>query len=63
MYVNGIALGVLELKRSTVSVSEGVRQSIGSQHLDFIRPFYATVQLAHGGQRVGRAALRGYRCA
>ena len=28
IYVNGIALGVLELKRSTVSVSEGIRQTI-----------------------------------
>ncbi len=27
IYVNGIALGVLELKRSTVSVSEGIRQN------------------------------------
>lgn len=27
LYVNGIALGVLELKRSTVAVSEGIRQS------------------------------------
>ena len=26
LYVNGIALGVLELKRSTVSVTEGIRQ-------------------------------------
>ena len=28
LYVNGIALGVLELKRSTVSVGDGIRQSI-----------------------------------
>src|SRR5206468_5982716 len=28
LYVNGIALGVLELKRSTVSVSEGIRQNL-----------------------------------
>jgi hypothetical protein len=27
LYVNGIALGVLELKRSTVSVAEGIRLS------------------------------------
>ena len=29
LYVNGIALGVLELKRSTVSVAEGIRQNLG----------------------------------
>jgi type I restriction enzyme R subunit len=28
LYVNGIALGVLELKRSTVSVSEDIRQNL-----------------------------------
>ena len=45
LYVNGIALGVLELKRSTVSVAEGIRQHLDSQKKEFIRPFYTTVQL------------------
>ena len=45
LYVNGIALGVLELKRSTVSVTEGIRQSLDSQKREFIRAFYTTVQL------------------
>ncbi|MDO8475263.1 MAG: type I restriction endonuclease subunit R [Candidatus Rokubacteria bacterium] len=49
LYVNGIALGVLELKRSTVSVTEGIRQNLDSQKKDFIRPFYATVQLVMAG--------------
>jgi len=49
LYVNGIALAVLELKRSTVSVSEGIRQTIGNQREDFIRPFFATVQLVLAG--------------
>lgn len=49
LYVNGIALGVLELKRSTVSVSEGIRQNLDSQKKEFIRPFYTTVQLVMGG--------------
>lgn len=49
LYVNGIALGVIELKRSTVSVSEGIRQNIGNQRTDFIRPFFATVQLLVAG--------------
>ena len=49
MYVNGIAMGVLELKRSTVSVSEGIRQNLDSQRKEFIRPFYSTVQLVMAG--------------
>jgi len=49
LYVNGIALGVLELKRSTVSVSEGIRQNLDSQKKEFIRPFYTTVQFVMAG--------------
>ena len=49
VYVNGIALGVLELKRSTVSVTEGIRQNLDSQKKEFIRPFYATVQFVMAG--------------
>lgn len=49
LYVNGLALGVLELKRSTVSVSEGIRQNLDSQKKEFIRPFYTPVQLVMAG--------------
>ncbi len=49
LYVNGIALSVLELKRSTVSVTEGIRQNLDSQKKEFTRPFYATVQLVMAG--------------
>ena len=49
MYVNGIAMAVLELKRSTVSVSEGIRQNLDSQKKEFIRLFYSTVQLVMAG--------------
>lgn len=49
LYVNGIALAVLELKRSTISVSEGIRQNLDNQKLAFIRPFFATVQLVMSG--------------
>jgi type I restriction enzyme, R subunit len=49
LYINGVALGVLELKRSIVSVTEGIRQNLDSQKKDFIRPFYATVQLVMAG--------------
>jgi len=49
LYVNGIALAVLELKRSTVSVLEGIRQNLDNQQKDFIRPFFATIQLIMAG--------------
>ena len=49
LYVNGIALGVLELKRSIVSVSEGIRQNIGNQKEEFIKTFFGTVQLVMAG--------------
>jgi len=49
LYINGIAIGVLELKRSTVSVSEGIRQNLTSQREDFIERFFATVQLVMAG--------------
>lgn len=49
IYVNGIALGVLELKRSTVSVSEGIRQNIDNQKSIFIQPFFTTIQLVMAG--------------
>lgn len=49
LYVNGIALAVLELKRSTVSVSEGIRQNLDNQKNTFIRPFFSTIQLIMAG--------------
>ena len=49
LYVNGIAIGVLELKRSIVSVSEGIRQNLDSQKKEFIRPFFTTMQLVMAG--------------
>ena len=49
IYVNGIALAVIELKRSKVSVHDGIRQSIGNQQENFIRPFFSTVQLLFAG--------------
>jgi len=52
LYVNGIALGVLELKRSKIAVSEGIRQNIGNQQKHFIRPFFTTVQLLFAGNDV-----------
>jgi type I restriction enzyme R subunit len=49
LYVNGIALGVLELKRATVDVVEGIRQNLDNQSLDYIQSFFTTVQLVMAG--------------
>ncbi len=49
IYVNGIALGVLELKRSTVSVAEGIRQNLDNQKKEFIQPFFSTMQWVMAG--------------
>jgi type I restriction enzyme R subunit len=49
LYVNGIALGVLELKRSTVSVGEGIRQNLDNQKKEFIQPFFSTIQYVMAG--------------
>ena len=52
LYVNGIALVTLELKRSKSRSSEGIRQTIGNQKPEFIRPFFTTVQLVMAGNDV-----------
>jgi type I restriction enzyme, R subunit len=49
LYVNGIALGVLELKNSRISVSEGIRQNNDNQKKKFIRNFFGTIQLVMAG--------------
>jgi len=49
LYVNGIALAVLELKRSTVSVAEGIRQNLDNQKPIFIQHFFSTMQLVMAG--------------
>lgn len=47
LYVNGIAVGVLELKRADVSVGEGVRQAITLQ--EGRESFFSTVQFVFAG--------------
>jgi len=49
IYVNGIALGVLELKRSKVSIEEGVRQNLDNQKSEFIQRFFTTMQFVMAG--------------
>lgn len=49
IYINGIAIAVIELKRSAVSVSEGIRQNITNQRTMFIDKFFTTVQYCIAG--------------
>ncbi|WP_322354272.1 HsdR family type I site-specific deoxyribonuclease [Dehalococcoides sp.] len=49
LYVNGIALGVLELKRSIISIGDGIRQNIVNQQKEFIQSFFSTIQWVFAG--------------
>lgn len=49
LYVNGIALGMFELKRSCVSVGEGIRQMLTNQKKENIESFFATEQFLFAG--------------
>ncbi len=49
LYVNGIAIGVIELKRSTVSIGDGIRQNLVNQQPEFIQSFFSTIQLVMAG--------------
>lgn len=52
LYINGIAVGVLELKRSTVSIAEGIRQNLDNQKHIFIKPFFSTIQYVMAGNDI-----------
>jgi len=49
LYINGIAIGILELKRSTISLGDGIRQNIVNQQPEFIQSFFSTIQLVMAG--------------
>src|SRR4051812_1763062 len=49
IYLNGIAIGVIELKRSSVEIGDGVRQLITNQEEIFNNEFFTTVQLVFAG--------------
>jgi type I restriction enzyme R subunit len=63
IYLNGIAIGVIELKRSTVEVADGINQLITNQEEIFNKGFFSTVQLVFAGSdsqglRYGTATTR-----
>ncbi|MBF0220512.1 MAG: HsdR family type I site-specific deoxyribonuclease, partial [Gammaproteobacteria bacterium] len=49
LYINGIAIGVIELKRSSVEVADGVRQLNTNQEEIFTIGFFSTGQLLFAG--------------
>ena len=49
LYINGIAVAVIELKRSSVEVADGVRQLITNQEEIFNKHFFPAVQLVFAG--------------
>ncbi len=49
LYVNGLAVVVIELKRSSVEIGDGVRQLITNQEEIFNKGFFGTVQLVLAG--------------
>ncbi len=49
LYLNGIAIGVLELKNSRVSIGDGIRQSISNQRPEFNEWFFSTIQFIFAG--------------
>lgn len=49
LYVNGIAIGVIELKRSSVGLGEGIRQLLSNQQEQFNQWFFRTVQFLFAG--------------
>ena len=49
LYLNGLAVAVIELKRSSVETGDGVRQLITNQEEIFNKGFFSTVQLVLAG--------------
>ena len=49
LYINGIAIAVLELKNSRVSLADGIRQNISNQRHEFNEEFFSTIQFIFAG--------------
>ncbi|MDQ3000199.1 MAG: HsdR family type I site-specific deoxyribonuclease [Fibrobacterota bacterium] len=49
LYVNGIALGVVELKSSVSGLGNGIRQNLSNQSEEFNAWFFSTVQMVFAG--------------
>jgi type I restriction enzyme, R subunit len=49
LYVNGIAVGIIKLKNSRVSIGDGIRQNPSNQQPEFNQWFFTTIQFIFAG--------------
>jgi len=49
LYINGIAIAVIELKNSRTSIGDGIRQLLSNQQKEFNSWFFSTVQIVFAG--------------
>lgn len=49
LFINGIAISVIELKRSSVEIADGIRQLITNQESIFNEGFFSTIQMVFAG--------------
>ena len=49
LYLNGLAIAVIELKNSRVSIGDGIRQLLSNQLPEFNAWFFSTVQIVFAG--------------
>ncbi len=49
LYVNGMAVGVIELKNSRKSIGDGIRQNLSNQLPEFNEWFFSTIQFVFAG--------------
>jgi type I restriction enzyme, R subunit len=49
LYINGIAVAVIELKNSYISAGDGIRQLLSNQQKEFNAWFFSTVQIVFAG--------------
>ncbi len=49
IYINGIAVGIFELKKSSVNIGKGIRQQLTNQKKENIQNFFSTAQLLFAG--------------
>jgi type I restriction enzyme R subunit len=49
LYINGLAIGVIEFKRSKVTIGDGIRQLISNQSPEFNAWFFSTIQIVFAG--------------
>ncbi|WP_457663210.1 type I restriction endonuclease subunit R [Sinorhizobium medicae] len=49
LYLNGIAVGMIELKNSRVTIGDGIRQALSNQKPEFNQGFFSTIQFVFAG--------------